>query len=216
MLKKYKGDTTIFLTKLDSVSHLHYTFFMHHFPFFRDVHSQRIAAKEIDHMTDKGSSSSFSGQPVSFESVLEKEGTLLYKNKGTSMLPLIRQDRDLMLIARKGPERCRRLDAVLFRRDNGQYVLHRILKVRPADYWVAGDNCSSGEYVREDQILGILTAVIRDGKQIRADAPACLLYVHLLCDLWPARMLLFRIRDKAGSLFRKASACCRTRKKRNG
>ena len=68
----------------------------------------------------------------SFEEELEQNGTLVFPNKGKSMLPLLRENRDLMVIRKKGPERCKKYDAVLFRRGE-QYVLHRILKVREQD-----------------------------------------------------------------------------------
>ena len=56
------------------------------------------------------------------------------------MLPLIRQGKDLLLIARKPEGRLSKYDVPLYRRDSGQYVLHRILKVRENDYVICGDN----------------------------------------------------------------------------
>ena len=43
----------------------------------------------------------------SFEEELEQNGTLVFPNKGTSMMPLLRQNRDLMVIEKRGPERLR-------------------------------------------------------------------------------------------------------------
>lgn len=130
----------------------------------------------------------------SFEEELEKNGSLVYTNKGRSMMPLLRQDRDLMVIEKKGPERCKKYDAVLFKRGN-RYVMHRILKVRENDYYIVGDNCRKGEYVREKQILGVLRQVVRDGKTISVEDPAYLRYVHLWCDAYPLRAGLFFVRD---------------------
>ena len=130
----------------------------------------------------------------SFEEELEKNGSLVYTNKGRSMMPLLRQDRDLMVIEKKGPERCKKYDAVLFKRGN-RYVMHRILKVRENDYYIVGDNCRKGEYVREEQILGVLRQVVRDGKTISVEDPAYLRYVHLWCDAYPLRAGLFFVRD---------------------
>lgn len=141
--------------------------------------------------------------PSTFEEQLEQTGHLVFTNKGTSMLPLLRQDRDLMVLEKKGAERCRKFDAVLFKRDNGQYVLHRILKVRPADYWIVGDNCFTGENIREDQILGVLTAVVRDGTNIPVTDRRYRAYVHLWCDCYPVRFFLLRCRHLAGALLRK-------------
>lgn len=130
----------------------------------------------------------------SFEEELERSGSLVFTNKGRSMMPLLREDRDLMVIKRKGPERCKKYDAVLFKRGE-RYVLHRILQVREKDYYIVGDNCRKGEYVRDEQILGVLTQVVRDGKTINAGDPAYQRYVHLWCDFFPLRAGLFFLRD---------------------
>ena len=131
---------------------------------------------------------------TSFEEELERNGTLVFTNKGRSMMPLLRQDRDLMVIEKKGPERCKKYDVVLFKR-GGKYVLHRILRVREGDYDIVGDNCRKGEYVRDEQILGVLTEVVRDGKSIRPEDPDYQRYVHLWCDFYPVRAGLFFLRD---------------------
>jgi len=140
---------------------------------------------------------------VSFEEELDRKGSIVFTNKGVSMMPLLREDRDLMVIEKKGPERCKKYDAVLFKRRNGQYVLHRILKVREKDYYIAGDNCRSGEYVTDDQILGIMTQVVRDGKTITPEDPNYQRYVHLWCDVYPLRMGLLYLRDKTGAVLRR-------------
>jgi hypothetical protein len=130
----------------------------------------------------------------SFEEQLEQNGLLAFPNKGRSMMPLLRQDRDLMVIEKKGPERCKKYDAVLFKRGE-RYVLHRILKVRERDYWIVGDNNRRGEFVKDEQILGVMTQVVRDGKTILVTDPWYLLYVHLWCDLFPLRCALLFVRD---------------------
>ena len=72
-------------------------------------------------------------ESVSFEEYLRKHDTLTYSNKGASMEPLLRQGRDLFTVRKKGAERCRAGDVVLFRRGEN-YVLHRIVEVRPEEY----------------------------------------------------------------------------------
>jgi hypothetical protein len=140
---------------------------------------------------------------MTFEEELEKNGTIVFTNRGVSMMPLLRENRDLMVIEKKGPERCKKYDAVLFKRGE-RYVLHRILKVREKDYYIVGDNCRKGEYVTDEQILGVLTQVVRDGKVIRAEDPAYQRYVHLWCDFFPIRKGLFYVRDGLRAVKRKA------------
>ncbi len=128
----------------------------------------------------------------SFEEILQKEGQLIYSNVGDSMQPLIRQGRDLLVIGL--PEgRLKKYDIPLYRRDNGRYVLHRILKVRPDDYVICGDNRWRCEYgITDRHIIGVLTAIIRDGKEIPVTDWRCRLYAHLWCDLFPLRAFLLR------------------------
>lgn len=144
-----------------------------------------------------------------FEEELNRTGVIVFTNVGVSMMPLLRQRRDLMVI-RKKQAPCRKYDAVLFKRKNGQYILHRILKVRAQDYLICGDNCWQMESVAEEQILGVLTEVVRDGKTVKVDDWRYLLYVHLWCDLFPIRWVILRGK---GFAWRIASKIKRTLRK---
>ncbi len=138
----------------------------------------------------------------SFEEELDRNGVLVFTNKGHSMMPLLRENRDLMVIEKKGPERCRKYDAVLFKQGD-RYVLHRILEVRDRDYYIVGDNCRKGDVVRDEQILGVLTQVVRDGKTIHVEDLAYQRYVRLWCGCFPLRAGLFFLRDEARLAARK-------------
>lgn len=130
---------------------------------------------------------------VTFAEELHRTGRLIYKNKGVSMRPLIRQGKDLMIIEKRGPERIDRWEAVLFQRHHGQYVLHRILEVREDDYWIVGDNCVSGEYVKDEQILGVLTGVVRGKKEVHTTDLGYRLYVTLWCKPYRVRMTVLKV-----------------------
>lgn len=130
---------------------------------------------------------------VTFEQELDRHGSIVFTNVGVSMMPLIRQGKDLMVIEKRPSERLKRLDAVLFKRPNGQYILHRIIRVLPDGYFIVGDNCIGGEYVREEQVLGILTAVVRDGKQVSMDDFGYRVYVRLWCAPYRLRGLILRL-----------------------
>ena len=128
----------------------------------------------------------------SFEEILEAEGRLIYTNVGDSMWPMIREGRDLLVIQRPSG-RLRRYDVPLYRRDSGQYVLHRVLKVRENDYVLCGDNrCRRETGITDRHVLGVLTAVIRDGKELPVTDWRCRLYVRLWCDLFPLRAVLLK------------------------
>lgn len=122
-----------------------------------------------------------------FEQALETRGSFVAPAKGESMRPLIRPGRDLVEITRKGPERCKQHDAALYLRD-GKYVLHRVLQVRPDDYVMAGDHQIEKETgVTDAQILGVLSAVIRNGKRVAVTDRGYRFYVRVWCGLFPVR-----------------------------
>ena len=125
-----------------------------------------------------------------FEDVIERDGRLIYTNVGDSMRPLIRQDRDILIIE-KPHRRLKKYDVPLYRRDSGQYVLHRVLKVRDSDYVICGDNRYSKEYgITDRHIIGVLTAVVRDRKEIPINDWRYRIYVHLWCDFFPIRAFI--------------------------
>lgn len=131
----------------------------------------------------------------SFEEILQEKGFLVYTNVGISMLPLLRQRRDIIEIRRKAPAtRCKRYDTVLYKHGD-KYILHRILKVRPNDYVICGDHNIWCEYgITDNQILGVMTRVIRDGKSIYPSDWKYKIYVHLWCDLYPIRAAILYVK----------------------
>ena len=130
----------------------------------------------------------------SFEEQLRKNGKLIYTNRGNSMMPLIKEGRDLLIIE-PVHGRLKKYDVPLYRRDSGQYVLHRILKVRAHDYVICGDNRYTKESgITDRHILGVLTGMIRNGKTVSVTDRKYRLYVHLWCDCFPVRALILRTR----------------------
>ncbi len=128
-----------------------------------------------------------------FENEINRSGKLVYTNVGDSMKPLIRQGKDLLIIE-KADGRLKKYDVPLYRRDSGQYVLHRILKVRENDYIICGDNRWQKEYgITDRHIIGVLTAVVRNGNHaISVSSFRYRIYVHIWCDLFPLRALALR------------------------
>ena len=130
-------------------------------------------------------------QFITFKHLLETDGYLVYTTVGTSMLPLLRQQRDIIEIRKKDPlVRCNKYDVVLYKR-GGKYILHRVLKVRDKDYVICGDHNIKKEYgIKDAQILGVMTRVIRDGKSVYPTDWRYKLYVHLWCDFYPIRVAI--------------------------
>lgn len=130
-----------------------------------------------------------------FEDEIKRTGRIIYTNVGDSMMPLIKQGRDVLVISTVNG-RLKRYDIPLYKRDSGQYVLHRILKVRKNDYVICGDNRCNKEYgITDRHIIGVLSGIIRDGREIHMTDIKCRIYAHLWCDLFPVRVLIIRIRQ---------------------
>lgn len=130
-----------------------------------------------------------------FEDEIKRTGRIIYTNVGDSMMPLIKQGRDVLVISAVDG-RLKRYDIPLYKRDSGQYVLHRILKVRKNGYVICGDNRCNKEYgITDRHIIGVLSGIIRDGREIPVTDIKCRIYAHLWCDLFPVRVLIIRIRQ---------------------
>ena len=85
---------------------------------------------------------------------------------GSSMNPFLIHYRDTIFF--KKPERpLRRGDMVFYQRSSGQYVMHRILRVKPEGLYIVGDAQTEIEGpVRPQQVFAIITRVKRKGKMI--------------------------------------------------
>lgn len=94
-----------------------------------------------------------------------KEVSLLIT--GSSMSPFLIHERDYIYFERPS-RRLWKGDMVFYQRDNGQYVMHRIWRVKPDGFYIVGDAQTEIEGpVRGDQIFAVITKVKRDGQWIK-------------------------------------------------
>lgn len=118
-------------------------------------------------------------ETLTYEEYLERHGTLTYTNVGTSMLPLLRQGRDLFVARPINGMRCRVGDVALYRRPPSRYVLHRVVEVLDDGYLMLGDNCVAREYVPEEAVIAVMSGFVRDGRAHDVDEPGYRAYVWL-------------------------------------
>ncbi len=132
--------------------------------------------------------------PLSYEEYLDQNGSMTYTNVGVSMLPLLRQGKDLFTVRKKGSERCKVGDVVLYRRGD-RYVLHRVVEVRENDYVILGDNCVCREFgVTDEEIIGVMTGYVRGGKEHSVSDLGYRLYSALWLHSEKPRVFLKRAR----------------------
>ena len=143
-----------------------------------------------------------SAKVYTFEDMLKEKGYLVYTNVGMSMMPFLRECRDIIEI-RPLTNRAKKYDVVLYK-VNHMYILHRILKVRPNDYIICGDHNIVREYgITDNMIIGVMVRAIRNGNSIYPTNLKYKCYVHLWCDLFPARAVILYIKRHIVSVYRK-------------
>lgn len=129
------------------------------------------------------------------EQYLAENGEYVATTSGVSMVPLLRDKQYAVKIV-PAKERLKKYDVALFRRGK-QLVLHRVIKVYPDKYYIRGDNCKSGEYVADSQIVGILTEIKGKSKHIRITDKSYIIYSHLTVLLHPCSNFIKKIRHFA-------------------
>ncbi len=132
---------------------------------------------------------------LSYEDVINRDGKYIFSPVGTSMMPLLRQKRDTVLVE-KPTARLNKHDVALYKRKSGEYVLHRVMKVEENSYVFCGDNQFVLEHgVKEEQILAVMTAFWRDNKFHSIEDKSYRFYTKLWCfSLVLRRVLLFLVR----------------------
>ena len=113
---------------------------------------------------------------------------------GESMSPFLRHGRDqIRLAAVTAPPK--RGDMVFFRRRNGQYIMHRVLRRMPAgDYAIIGDGQQQVEApIAPEQIFAVVTQVCRKGTWIGPEAFWWRFFAGPWLTLLPLRPLLRRM-----------------------
>ena len=99
------------------------------------------------------------------EEKLAAGGEVVFKPRGMSMLPLIRQGVDSVVL--ESAEKPQKGDVILYRRQNGQFVLHRIVGRNDDGYVLCGDNQFVFEYgVTEDLVIGVMKGIWRGKKYV--------------------------------------------------
>ena len=90
--------------------------------------------------------------------------TVRFSPRGISMLPMLRQGIDCVILS-PAPARLQKYDIPFYRRDDGKFILHRIVKVNET-YTCIGDNQFEVEQgVRHDQVIAVVSAFTRGEKE---------------------------------------------------
>lgn len=105
------------------------------------------------------------------EEQLQAGKEVCFSPKGISMLPMLRQGIDSVVL-KLPPAQLKKYDLPLYRRADGSFVLHRIVGTDKNGYITCGDNQLFRERgIQHSQVIGIVTGYYRGDEYISCDSP---------------------------------------------
>ena len=124
---------------------------------------------------------------------LESRGVYASTTSGTSMWPLFKTHRDVVVLEKpkKAPKK---YDVVLYPGVAGKFLLHRIIGERGDCYLIRGDNTYRTEVVPKSEIIAVLTAFNRKGKHHTPDEKRYQRYIRIWNFVYPIRYALNLVR----------------------
>lgn len=125
---------------------------------------------------------------------------------GSSMSPFLIHERDYIYF--KKPEReLKKGDMVFYQRTNGQFVMHRIWKVKPEGYYILGDAQIEIEGpILRHQIFALIVQVKRKGKMIKPGDFWWEFFEHMWINMIPLRTYVEKVYKKYNDLQKKGKA----------
>ncbi len=112
---------------------------------------------------------------------------------GDSMLPLWKHKRDTVVLTKCDKFALKKGDIPLYRRSNGQFVMHRIIHVHKDSYNLCGDAQTQIEYnLKKENIIAVVKAFTRKGKEYSCTSHWFKLYSALWLRLRPFRRILLK------------------------
>ena len=136
--------------------------------------------------------------------VFSAGGTFRFFPTGGSMRPMLRERRDTVLLCSPTQRPPQKYDVVLYRRTNGQFVLHRIIGQKENGFLLCGDHQYVPESgIRAEQVVGVLIGFCRKGRETSVHSLGYRLYAAIWTWLRPARGFCHRVYQKGRRLLKR-------------
>ncbi len=121
---------------------------------------------------------------------------------GDSMYPLFKSRVDTVVLDKA--VKPKKYDIVFYKRENGRYILHRVLKEKDGICTIAGDNEVKKEYpVKEEQIIAKVCEFTRKEKTHSSNELIYKIYAFVWVNFFPVRPFLLSVLLKFYKLFLK-------------
>ena len=139
---------------------------------------------------------------ISIKDYLAEHEILAYHISGISMKPMLRQEKDLVVIRRYDGKGLHKYDVAMYDRGGPRrYVLHRVIEVHDGYYTFLGDNCiRKEENIPENSIVAVLDSFKKKEKHISLNNPIYRIYVRMHCSLYPFRKFCYIVRASAAKV----------------
>lgn len=135
------------------------------------------------------------------EEEIKEHGAYATNTVGTSMRPLFKTHRDVVLL--KAPEReIKKYDVVFYSDEKGRHILHRVIGFRDGCFVIRGDNTFVKEYVPHERIIAYMVGFNRKGKHHSADEFGYKFYSRFWHCIYPIRLVWRKTRALLGKIKR--------------
>lgn len=141
-------------------------------------------------------------EPV-MRKVLAEGGVFPFYPKGTSMEPTIHQGTDQVHL-KALPEKLKKYQIILYKRDSGAFVLHRIVRVGMDSVTMRGDNQFYTEAgIRRDQMIGMVCGLKTPKGDIDTESNSFWLKSAIWVESAGVRRILLAVRRRISKIIKR-------------
>lgn len=114
---------------------------------------------------------------------------------GDSMEPLL-HNRSTRVVICKTARPLHPGELPLYRRPDGQFIMHRIIRTDDSHYYTRGDNRCGLETVPREWVLGVVTEIYRGKRHFSVNHPLYRAYVAVWNGIYPLRWFVYKCRGR--------------------
>ena len=130
--------------------------------------------------------------PVISEAINANNGKIRIFPKGKSMLPLIKEGIDSVVLEKA--DNIKKYDIVLFLGNDKKYSLHRICKIKGDFFFLSGDNQSVFEKIRKEQIVAKVSDIYKGDILLNTESKKYKNYIYKIVFFRPFRRIIRKLK----------------------